>query len=160
MRTPAVAATAVICLGLVSGSGGAGSSGTAVRAEVAAASTDVSFVVDGTTTYGTLEVPAHRADQHLAAALLLAGSGPTDRNGNQEPDVVPNTLRRIADALAGMGIISLRFDKYFTGRTGAGRFAADPASADLNASIRQADAGYTFLSKQPATDQKRLLAVG
>jgi hypothetical protein len=160
MRTPAVAALAAICLGLVSCSGGAGSSGTAASGQVAAGSTDVSFDADGTTTYGTLEVPAHRAGQHLAAALLMAGSGPNDRDGNQPPTVTPNTLRQIADALAGMGIMSLRFDKYFTGKTGAGRFAADPGSADLNAFIRQADAAYNFLAGQPAADRQRLLAVG
>src|SRR6185437_14153606 len=77
----------------------------------AAGSRDVSFVVDGTTTYGTLDVPAHRAGQRLAAAVLLAGSGATDRNGNQEPSLTPNTLKQIAEALDRMGIISVRFDK-------------------------------------------------
>jgi hypothetical protein len=120
----------------------------------------VSFVVDGTTTYGTLQAPAHRSGQHLAAALLLAGSGPTDRNGNQPPGLTPNTLGQIADALAGMGIMSLRFDKYFAGRTGAGRYAADPGSIDLNAFIRQAGGAYKLLSDQPATDRQRLLVVG
>jgi len=92
--------------------------------------------------------------------LLLAGSGPTDRNGNQQPNLTPNTLAQIADALAGQGIMSLRFDKYFSGRTGAGAFAADPAAADLNASIAQADAAYQFLREQAATDTGRLLVVG
>jgi alpha-beta hydrolase superfamily lysophospholipase len=120
----------------------------------------VSFAVDGTTTYGTLQVPAHRAGQHLAAALLLAGSGPTDRDGNQPPDLTPNTLKQIAAALAQQGIISLRFDKYFAGKTGAGRFASDPGSSDLNAFIQQADDAYKLLYQQPTTDRQRLLVVG
>ncbi len=52
---------------------------------IAAADRSVAFTVDGTITYGTLDVPAHRAGQRLAAALLLAGSGPTDRNGMTLP---------------------------------------------------------------------------
>src|SRR5580704_1256597 len=60
---------------------GASATSTAGSAQqVAAASRQVSFAVNGTTTYGTLDIPAHGAGQHLAAALLLAGSGPTDRN--------------------------------------------------------------------------------
>jgi uncharacterized protein len=43
---------------------------------------DICFDVDGTATHGTLRVPAHREGQRLAAALLLPGSGPADRNGD------------------------------------------------------------------------------
>ena len=85
-----------------------------------AVSRDVSFVVAGTTTYGTLEIPAHRSGQRLAAALLIAGSGPTDRNGNDvAANLTPNILQLIAGVLAQMGIMSLRFDKYFSGQTPA-----------------------------------------
>jgi poly(3-hydroxybutyrate) depolymerase len=132
----------------------------APAAPIEAASADVSFVVDGTTTYGTLQVPAHRAGQRLAAALLLAGSGPSDRDGNQPPGVTPGTLRQFADTLGGLGIASLRFDKYFTGRTGFGQYASDPGSIDLNAFLRQAAGGYQYLAKQPDVDPKKLLIVG
>ena len=82
-----------------------------VRA-VAAVSRNVSFAVGGTTTYGTLDVPAHRSGQRLAAALLLAGSGPTDRNGNDiAANLAPFILQLIAGVLARTGIMSLRFDK-------------------------------------------------
>ncbi len=128
--------------------------------QVAAASTEVSFTVDGTVTYGTLQVPAHRSGQHLAAALLLAGSGPTDRDGNQGPTFTPDTLKQIANALSSQGIMSLRFDKYFAGKTGFGKFAGDPGDIDLDTFIRQATAAYTFLSRQPAVDAQKLLIVG
>jgi alpha-beta hydrolase superfamily lysophospholipase len=127
---------------------------------VAATSQDVSFTVDGTKTYGTLEIPAHRSGQHLAAALLLAGSGPTDRNGDQPPEITPQTLKLIAGVLARQGIMTLRFDKYFTGQTGAGAFASDPGNIDLNAYIRQADAAYLFLRGQPAADPRHMLVAG
>ena len=160
MRTlVAVAMAAVICVGLA-GCGSERSSAGPSIAAVKASTTEVSFVVDGTRTYGTLEVPAHRADQHLAAALLLAGSGSTDRNGNQGSGLTPNTLGQIATALDKMGIMSLRFDKYFAGRTGGGSYASDPGSIDLNAFIRQADDAYKLLLSQPSADRNRMLVVG
>src|SRR5256886_11777151 len=110
-----------------------------MSASVAGADREICFDVDGTATYGTLRVPAHREGQRLAAALLLPGSGPTDRNGDvPELNVKPRTLALIAEVLAQQGIMSLRFDKYFTGRTGAGAYAKDPGRIDLDAFIRQA----------------------
>jgi hypothetical protein len=128
---------------------------------VAATSHDVSFVVDGTTTYGTLTIPAHRPGQRLAAALLLPGSGPTDRNGNQPAqDIEPQTLKLIAGILSQRGIMSLRFDKYFSGQTGAGAFTGDPGRIDIAAFIRQADAAYDLLRDQPQADPQAMLIVG
>ncbi len=153
---------AVLCAGLA----GCGSPSpqvaktTGPTAPGAAGSRDVSFVVDGTTVYGTLDVPAHRDGQHLAAAVLLAGSGGTDRDGNQQPSLTPNTLKQIAEALDRMGIVSVRFDKYFAGHTGAGKFASDPAAIDLNAFIRQAGGAYKLLYDLPETDRQRMLVIG
>ena len=128
---------------------------------VAAVSRNVSFAVGGTTTDATLDIPAHRSGQRLAAALLLAGSGPTDRNGNDiAANLAPYTLQLIAGVLARTGIMSLRFDKYFSGETGGGAFATDPSCIDLAAYIRQADAAYDFLRAQPETDTGRMLVVG
>jgi alpha-beta hydrolase superfamily lysophospholipase len=126
-----------------------------------AAGRDICFDVDGTATHGTLRVPAHRAAQRLAAALLLPGSGPTDRNGDvPAANVTPRTLMLIAETLARQGIMSLRFDKYFTGRTGAGAYARNPARIDLDAFIRQAAAAYHVLGAQPETRPEALLIAG
>jgi alpha-beta hydrolase superfamily lysophospholipase len=122
---------------------------------------DVCFAVDGTATYGTLHVPAHRAGQRLAAALLLPGSGPVDRNGDvPRLGVRPRTVKLIADRLSDHGIMSLRFDKYFTGQTGAGAYAEHPARIDLAAFIRQAVAAYHLLAGQPETRKEALLVAG
>jgi hypothetical protein len=122
---------------------------------------DVCFEVDGTATYGTLRVPAHAEGQRLAAALLLPGSGPVDRDGNvPRLGVTPQTLTLIAGVLGELGIMTLRFDKYFTGRTGAGAYAADPGRIDLDAFIRQAAAAYRVLGAQPQARADALLVAG
>lgn len=124
-------------------------------------SSEVSFDVDGTTTYGTLQTPAHHEGQRMAAALLIPGSGPNDRNGNQPGSgAMPDTLKLIAGILAKQRIVTLRFDKYFTGRTGAGRYASDPATATIHGDLTQADAAFGFLSHQQQVDPAKLLVVG
>jgi alpha-beta hydrolase superfamily lysophospholipase len=122
---------------------------------------DIQFDADGTTTYGTLHVPAGHDDTQLAAALLLAGSGPTDRDGNvPRLGVEPGTLRLIAAVLGDLGIMSLRFDKYFSGRTGGGAYAGDPAALDLAAYLRQAAAAYDVLAAQPQASRAAMLIAG
>jgi len=122
---------------------------------------DICFDVDGTATHGTLRVPAHREGRRLAAALLLPGSGPVDRNGDVPGlNLTPRTLALIAEVLAELGIMSLRFDKYFTGRTGAGAYAQDPGRIDLDAFIRQAAAVYHMLGARPEARPEALLVAG
>ena len=122
---------------------------------------DICFDVDGTATHGTLRVPAHREGQRLAAALLLPGSGPVDRNGDVPGlNLTPRTLALIAEVLGRLGIMSLRFDKYFTGRTGAGAYANDPGRIDLDAFIRQAAAAYHVLGARRETRPEALLVAG
>jgi uncharacterized protein len=63
---------------------------------------------------GTLLKPA--GVERPPVVLLVAGSGPTDRNGNQA-GTGPGTLRQLAEALAQRGIASLRYDKRGIGRS-------------------------------------------
>jgi len=60
--------------------------------------------------FGALELPKSSAP--LPVALIVAGSGPTDRNGNSP--AVPganNSLKYLAEGLAAQGIASVRYDK-------------------------------------------------
>lgn len=125
-----------------------------------AADREVVFTADGTTVYGTLHVPEHRTGKRLRAALLLPGSGPTDRDGNQPPVTTPNTLAKLADALGDDGVATLRFDKYGTGRTGLGAYEGRPEDLDYPAFVRQAQAAYETLRDQPETDPRALTVVG
>ena len=58
--------------------------------------------------HGTLTLPAGHAP--VPAVLLLAGSGPVDRDGNL-PGMRNQSLARLAQGLAERGIASLRVDK-------------------------------------------------
>ncbi|MCP2027127.1 pimeloyl-ACP methyl ester carboxylesterase [Flavobacterium sp. HSC-32F16] len=58
--------------------------------------------------YGTLTIPDDV--KKCPVALIIAGSGPTDRNGNN-PMMKNNSLKMLAEELAKNGIASLRFDK-------------------------------------------------
>ena len=70
--------------------------------------TEISFQSGDVTLYGSLRLAAS-PDAPAPAALILAGSGPTDRNGDSallEGDI--GTLRFIADLLEKQGISSPR----------------------------------------------------
>ncbi len=87
-------------------------------------SRDVEIDTDLGTLAGTLIVPA--SDKPRALVLLIAGSGPTDRDGNTRG--LPgnnNSLKYLAEALASLNIASLRFDK---------RMIGDSASTSLSES--------------------------
>ena len=57
--------------------------------------------------------------------LIIAGSGPTDRNGNNSM-MKNNSLQQIAHALATAGIASVRYDKRgIAASTSAGKIEAD-----------------------------------
>ena len=56
---------------------------------------------------GTLLLPER---EKPPVVLIIAGSGPTDRNGNN-PSLTPNYLKMLAEGLHKNNIASLRFDK-------------------------------------------------
>lgn len=69
---------------------------------------------------GALEGTLLRPDGAASpVALIVAGSGPTDRNGNQ-PGLVNDHLRHLAQALAAQGIATLRTDKRGVAASAAG----------------------------------------
>lgn len=91
-----------------------------------------------------LEVPAgqlhgslllSKTDQPLPVALLIAGSGPTDRNGNN-PMGHNDSIKRLAQSLAREGIASLRYDKRGIGQS----LALAPDERDLSVEAYAADA--------------------
>ena len=59
---------------------------------------------------GTLTVPRSVAGK-VPVVVIIAGSGPTDRNGNSQMGIRPNSYAQLAWRLAERGIASLRYDK-------------------------------------------------
>jgi len=64
--------------------------------------------------FGTLTVPILKGT--FPVALIIAGSGPTDRNGNNA-QMKNNSLQMLAKELAAQGIASLRYDKRGIGKS-------------------------------------------
>ncbi|XGW00764.1 MAG: alpha/beta hydrolase (plasmid) [Leptolyngbya sp. BL-A-14] len=77
------------------------------------------------TLHGTQMIPASHVPE--PAVLIIAGSGPTDRNGNSSLAGQNNSLKLLAEGLADHGIASIRYDKRGIGESAA----AGPEEADL-----------------------------
>jgi len=63
---------------------------------------------------GTLLIP--KTNEQIPVVLIIAGSGPTDRDGNQ-PMMINNSLKFLAEGLYKHGIASIRFDKRGIGKS-------------------------------------------
>ena len=59
--------------------------------------------------YGTVEIP--KGVHNVPVALIISGSGPTDRDGNNPLAGNNNCLKMLTEGLAARGIASLRYDK-------------------------------------------------
>lgn len=104
----------------------------ALAALAAPVSTQIVLPSQPAPLHGTLLTPPGAS----AVAVILPGSGPTDRDGNSPMGVAAGTYRLLAEGLADQGIATLRIDK----RGIAASAAAGPAEADLRFDAYAADA--------------------
>jgi dipeptidyl aminopeptidase/acylaminoacyl peptidase len=115
---------------------------------------------NGASIAATLTRPSRQsADTRFPAMLLIQGSGPTDRDGNQPPRYSSNVSKQIAAALAQQGVASLRFDK----RGMYANLADWPKDLDSatqfarwDYQVGDAATGYRFLEQQPDIDPARI----
>jgi uncharacterized protein len=117
-------------------------------------SEEVSFVAGGRTIPGTLVRPESGTGPGL---LLLAGSGPTDRDWNSP--LLPGkngSGRLLAEALAARGVSVLRFDKAFSGRN-PGLPITD---LTLDTYRDEASAALDFLRARGEVDRARVFVAG
>jgi uncharacterized protein len=109
----------------------------------------------GLGTNGTVTTPAS-AGKH-PAVLFIAGSGPTDRNGDGA--LLPGkigTLRFLAETVA-TDAVTLRFDKLGVGKS---QVPADLTAVTFDDFVAQATAARDWLSQQPSVDPARVVIAG
>ncbi|HEY1029478.1 MAG TPA: alpha/beta fold hydrolase [Pseudomonas sp.] len=114
----------------------------------------ISLDTDQGTLRGSLLLP--QSDRPVPVALLIAGSGPTDRDGNNPEGGHNDALKKLAQLLARNGIASLRYDK----RGVAASRAATPDERDLSIEryVADAEAWARLLRADPRFD--RLILIG
>jgi pimeloyl-ACP methyl ester carboxylesterase len=105
---------------------------------------------------GTLLVPA--AGGKIPVVLIIAGSGPTDRDGNSS--LLPgkgNTYKMLAEALAAGGVASLRYDKRALGES---RAAAGGSEAGLRFDMYVDDAAGWIAQLRADARFSRVIVAG
>lgn len=109
--------------------------------------TELRFSSEGTSLVGTVSVPAH-AEYPIPIAIIVAGSGPTDRNGNSSLGIRTNLYAQLAWRLAERGIAALRYDKRGIGASGKdfdmSVSTVEDFAADVVAAARVMDADQRF----------------
>ena len=113
---------------------------------VLAASREIVLTVPGAELHATLQTPDGVVRPPIA--LIIAGSGPTDRDGNNPLGVSVGSYRKLADALEAAGIATLRPDKRLIGASKAN----DPSEAALRFDdyVNDARAWLTWMATQQA----------
>ncbi len=111
---------------------------------------------------GTLVLPSSVKGK-VPGVLLLPGSGPSDRNGNQPPALVTDLLKQIAERLAAEGYASLRFDKR-AAAVNASTWPKDIAALNnffsYDAFVGDARAALDFMRSQPEINPKQTVVAG
>ena len=113
----------------------------------------VTYPSTGITLAGTVLLPG-AGQQANAAAVLITGSGPLDRNGSDRHAPI-DVSRQLAEHLAQAGVASLRFDK-----RGVAASSGDFLTAGLRDNIDDARASLEVLAAQPECSNVPLVAIG
>jgi len=97
------------------------------------------------TLYGSLVLP--KSDKPVPVVLIIAGSGPTDRNGNNTQGGRNDSLKKLAWRLAQNNIASVRFDK--RGIAQSQPAAPDERTLNLDQYVTDAVAWGNLLKADP-----------
>lgn len=120
---------------------------------------EVSWILGSTSVYGTLVRP-HGPGPH-PAAVMIAGSGPTDRDWNSP--LLPGTnasARLIAEELAKNGIASLRYDKRASGPHVRENMQALAGKLSMQSHLDELDGAVRTLAGQEDIRRDRIFAIG
>lgn len=87
-------------------------------------------------------------DPKAPLVLIIPGSGPTDRDGNNPIGVAGGPYRQLAEALAAQGVASVRIDK--RGMFGSKAAAADPNDVTIGAYAQDVHAWIAAIRQKSA----------
>ncbi len=127
-----------------------------VGAEVV--SRDVTWSVNGTTITATIVQPVGKGP--YPGVVMVAGSGPTDRNwcSTQLPGKNCSGAL-VAEELAKAGFAVMRYDKSITGPNAAGNTAVLYGKLSMRTHMDEVAAAAAQLRKEPAVDGARVFAL-
>ena len=115
-------------------------------------STPMTFRSGEHTLAGTLTVP--ESDTQVAAAVLVSGSGPIDRDSNMKRARL-GVMAQVAEYLARRGIATLRYDK-----RGVGESDGDYRAAGFFDNVSDARAAVAALRARSEIDPESVFVVG
>ena len=103
-----------------------------------AAAAPVESFVEAPTPTGSLKGTMLAAGPQAPVAVIIPGSGPTDRDGNSPAGLKASSYKLLAEALAARGVSTVRFDKRASFASAAAKFPeAGPTyglyASDVNA---------------------------
>ncbi len=135
------------------------------KAETASVNQGIAQGAGNTPLAVTLVLPSGQQppEKGWPALLLIQGSGPTDRDGNQPPQLRTDLLRQIAEHLAAQGIATLRYDKRGMHANNASLPTDAAAYADFfrwENFVGDATAVFRFLTDHPGVDAQRTGILG
>lgn len=114
---------------------------------------DLQYEAGDTTVYATLTRP--KGEEDVPAIVLVAGSGPTDRDWNNP--LLPGdngTAIELSERLARAGIAVLRYDKRGTGHT------VLPGPISWDDYLEELQAAVEVLRADESTDENRIFVAG
>lgn len=119
---------------------------------------EVSWPLDSTTLYGTLVRPEGRGP--FPAVVMVAGSGPTDRDWNSP--LLPGSNgsgRLMAEALLDAGVASLRYDKRASGPHAMENVQALVGKVSMQSHVEELEGAARTLASQSYARPDRIFAL-
>src|SRR6185312_11804799 len=121
-------------------------------------SSEVTWQLGSTTVYGTVVRPSGPGP--FPAVVMVAGSGPTDRDWNSPLLPGPNcSARLLAEALAQAGIASLRYDKRASGPRARENMQVLFGTLSMQSHLDELASAVGALASQPYVRDDRLFAL-